>query len=180
MQNPLEITLKKKKLLFYYQENDSTCGVGAGRSHLINCHGIPLSEKEIIEKAEISSSRHTILKDGLDVPNWQKLAKELNLNFSEDVSGNIDKDVSGNIDNLVRLTKDGILPIIHRPSEIDGEGHYIIVYEANHMISFFDPYNEFGGLKKENREEFYQKWYSPELKERWYMFLTKKYLQRKK
>ena len=160
------------------QEGNALCGVAVGKAFLYNCLKIPLTTAEFIERAQTGHEiieetqtgailkRHNIVEDGVDEPNWDKLANYHNLNVYKDPNGDIDK--------LKHVLELGLWPIVHRPFEEDGDGHYIIVHNVNGKVQFFDPSKEIGGFKEESYEEFYNKWYLDSDGERWFMVMYDK------
>mgnify|MGYP001616560272 FL=1 len=121
---------------------------------------------EIIDETENGPilKTHNIVEDGTDEPNWDKIASYHNLSIYKDPNGTINK--------IMKLIDIGLWPIVHRPFELDGDGHYIIVYNINGKVQFFDPSREDGGFKEEDYDEFYNKWYLDG--ERWFMIMYDK------
>ncbi len=158
----------------YKQKHSSTCGIAVIRNILKNKFNINRTQDYLVKLAERLykqkhdnkpiNTRYKIKENGTDVYHFINLAKYFKLKvFSKSF---------GNIRHLKFLINQGIWPILHRPSELDGDGHYIIVlgYSGSY-IYLFDPSKLNGGLKKESYKTFINKWTF--LNERWFIFYYK-------
>jgi hypothetical protein len=162
------IDLTKKGILFPL-EVPNTCGIAVSRTILYNNHDITTLEETLIEiaggpKIKTKHSykpKYDILGDGTDLPSLELIAKEHDLEvFSES---------NGKLEHLKSFLDMNLWPIIHRPFELDGDGHYVLVYGFNGRIQIFDPSPvKTGQVKEESYDHFYDKWYYKDTDERWF------------
>lgn len=151
---------------FYKQKHQATCGIAVIRTVLENKFDIAKSENNLIKLVERlykenngkNNEEYRIKHNGTKVYHFKNFAKHFGLGIFINAHGNISQ--------LKYFIDNGFWPVVYRGFELDNEGHYILVYNYNHSIEFFDPIHECGGLKKESYRKFNRKWYFE--REKWY------------
>jgi hypothetical protein len=126
---------------------------------------IRLAERLYEQKhRNLKHNKYKIKENGTDVYHLVNLAKYFRLSaFSKS---------QGSLRNIKFLIDQGIWPIIHRPFERDGDGHYLLVIDYNkHYFILFDPAKKHRYLALETSKGFYKKWKYKN--ERWFIFFYK-------
>ncbi len=167
-----------KGIEFRLQEDESTCGIALIRNILEHKFGIIKTEKELIELAEkiyeeknkenIDLS-YKILDNGTDDYHFFNIAEYYNLNTINSYNGDIEE--------IKDLLGKGLWLIVHRPFELDHDGHYVLVYGfGDNYLHLFDPAREATSIKSESCKDFYDKWAYPKNSndpERWFIAFYK-------
>lgn len=182
--------------LLFRQQHKSACGISAVRVALYRQAGVYYSEDEMIDllddafitalenrqnntRAEVLESfKRKMIKNHPQLDFFEKgIIRNMGMdayNFSllAEISGlKAFSTKKGKPDYLEYLLGSDVTPIIHRPSEGDGEGHYLAVTGCdNGFVQLFDPAMDYNNLLWEPREEFNAKWFYPPFRERLLVF----------
>lgn len=163
---------------FHRQLDKNACGIASIRAVLENGFRIVKTEKNLINLAEmiyeflhygnppnndyIIADRIEQKGNGARVYHLANIGKAFGLRaFSSS---------RGKVSDLIWLLDNGIPPIIHRPFEEDGKGHYVVPYAYNHSMYVFNPAKGYGCIK-EPYPLFDRKWSFGG--ERWFFILYK-------
>ena len=168
--------MREKPKIFYRSKKKDLCGTLAQKVILFNNFSINISENELIEIQQSFNGKPK-------PPEWEILVNGTHVYHIENVSKHFKLRIfttpRGESSHLEYLLDNGIWPIIHRPFEEDGKGHYIVVHDyGNHYFHLYNPIKNCDMLRKEHYHEFEKKWIYPDpkrnpkakMKERWFMF----------
>lgn len=167
---------------FFRQENKNTCGIAVLRTDLWDNFKIKESEKSLVNLAEDLYKRMYKEKYGCAPTNDEykiyshgtaRISHFINIGRYFELNTFLTS--RGNLDDLKKVMDMGFWPIIHRPFEEDGDGHYILTYHYNHSMYIFNPANgrEYG-RKRESYSLFDRKWRFPRINEKWFLCLFPK------
>lgn len=167
---------------FFRQEDKNTCGIAVLRTILLDVFKIKESEESLVSLAEKLYRKEYREKYGCAPRNDRykiysygtaRISHFVNIGRYFELEAFLTS--QGDVDDLKKVIDIGLWPIIHRPFEEDGEGHYILAYHYNHSMYVFNPANgrEYG-RKRESYPLFDRKWRFPKINEKWFLFLFPK------
>ncbi len=167
---------------FFRQEHKNTCGMAILRTILRDNFKIKEKEKSLVTLAEELYKRRYKQIYGCDPTNeyhriyhygTARVSHFINIGHYFELNAFSARD--GKVDDLKKVIDMGYWPILHRPFEEDGDGHYILSYNYNHSMYIFNPANGRAyGRKKESYPLFDRKWKFPNISEKWFLFLFPK------